>query len=119
MDDEELPGRPGRCLEPAHEPVGVSMSRKAMNRLDAGTDGNDFAEHLEGGRPFLEEAAPRSLGLIADQQDGGIGIGQPELEVMEHPSPGRHAARRDDEHRAPNRIDGLGFFRRPREPELA
>ena len=91
-----------RCAgtEPIEESALVGVSRKAVELNDFGFDRNIGAVDLDLTRTGCKGISPSAGCLETRQQDRIPAMGCQRLQMVEHASASRHAARRDDDHRA-------------------
>ena len=119
VDDEDLRGLRARDLvEPAHDLVGVGMSREAVEALDLRLDRDFLAEHAHARDAVDEPAAKAPLRLVADEQDCRLRTPEVVFEMMQHAARIGHARRRNDDGRALRRVECARLRRRLTETDL-
>jgi tetratricopeptide (TPR) repeat protein len=106
VHDERGRRRPGRAAEPRDEPVAVGMRRERVGDDDLRAHRHVPAQHLDRGHAVREQAASRALGLIPGEHHRVAGVREQARQMVEHAPAGRHARRRDDDRRRPQRVEG-------------
>ena len=100
-------------LVEGHEPCEhfevVGVAGEAVDGGDAGAYFDVLAEHADGFLAVAEGAAAGAFGLVADEEDGGVGVGEVEPEVVEDAAAGGHAGAGDDDGAVGEGAEGLGL----------
>src|SRR3990167_5312610 len=117
MDYKGLLRRPGKIPQPAENLLLIGMGRKAVDRFDFRANGDHLPEHLDLLFPVLKRSAACPFSLKSNEKNRCPWTRAPKREMVQDPPAGRHAARRDDDQRTRQVIDGPRLFRRARSEE--
>lgn len=112
MSDEHALRRRPQAAEPVEQALLVGVRRKVVKLCNLGPDRDVFAVDLHLGRAGGDRRPARAAGLKSGEEDRVLRIRREGPEVVQHAPARRHAARRDDHHRAATKVQRFRFDRR-------
>ena len=84
------------AAQPAKDFVSIGVGRQHIEIMHLRTNWHIFAVYLDAFCSRHHRGAARAAGLKAGKQNGIFRVGGIVLEMVQHPSTGRHSARGDD-----------------------
>src|SRR5258707_8660574 len=109
VHEEDLLRDIADSIHPAKHLLPIHVGGKTADASDFRFDAYQSALDRDPFFAIQQASAPRSLGLVSDEQNEVSCIRQPVLQMVQDSSTGRHAARRNDDRRTLKAIQPLAF----------
>ena len=108
--DEHAAGFFREAFQPGEQAVAVGVAADAGESAHLGGDADVFAKELDLLRALDDLAAERALGLIADEEDGGLFAPEVVLQMVADAAGVAHAAGGEDDLGRLIEVDGLALL---------